>query len=42
MTVLRPRGSINRPEGGVDQSPLVEHRKTLFKALSAARFCAAA
>jgi DMSO/TMAO reductase YedYZ molybdopterin-dependent catalytic subunit len=26
MALLRPRGSINRPQGGVDQSALIEHR----------------
>jgi DMSO/TMAO reductase YedYZ molybdopterin-dependent catalytic subunit len=29
MTFVRPRGSINRPQGGVDQSPLTEHRKLI-------------
>ncbi len=26
MTIIRPKRSINRPLGGVDQSVLMEHR----------------
>lgn len=29
MTAARPRGSINRPKGGIDQSPLREHRELI-------------
>jgi DMSO/TMAO reductase YedYZ molybdopterin-dependent catalytic subunit len=29
MTRLHSRGSINRPKGGIDQFPLVEHRKLI-------------
>jgi DMSO/TMAO reductase YedYZ molybdopterin-dependent catalytic subunit len=29
MTIIRPAGSPNRPQGGVDQSALVEHRKLI-------------
>jgi DMSO/TMAO reductase YedYZ molybdopterin-dependent catalytic subunit len=29
MTLIRARGSRNRPQGGVDQSPLIEHRRLI-------------
>src|SRR5271165_3365190 len=29
MTIIRPRGSSNRPKGGVDQSSLIEHRQLI-------------
>jgi DMSO/TMAO reductase YedYZ molybdopterin-dependent catalytic subunit len=29
MTIIRPKGSINRPLGGVDQSALIEHRELI-------------
>ena len=29
MTTIRPRRSINRPQGGVDQSALIEHRRLI-------------
>ena len=29
MTLIRPKGSLNRPQGGVDQSPLAEHRELI-------------
>ena len=29
MTLIRPKGSLNRPQGGVDQSPLTEHRELI-------------
>jgi DMSO/TMAO reductase YedYZ molybdopterin-dependent catalytic subunit len=29
MTIIRLGGSLNRPQGGVDQSPLPEHRKLI-------------
>ncbi len=29
MTLVRPKGSLNRPQGGVDQSPLTQHRKLI-------------
>jgi DMSO/TMAO reductase YedYZ molybdopterin-dependent catalytic subunit len=29
MTLIRPKGSLNRPRGGTDQSPLIEHRELI-------------
>ena len=29
MAMIRPRGFVNRPRGGVDQSPLIEHRSLI-------------
>lgn len=29
MTIIRPKGSSNRPVGGVDQSALIEHRELI-------------
>ena len=29
MAIIRPRGSLKRPQGGVDQSLLIEHRKSI-------------
>jgi DMSO/TMAO reductase YedYZ molybdopterin-dependent catalytic subunit len=31
MTVIRSRGSLNRPQGGVDRSHLIEHRALIAK-----------
>jgi hypothetical protein len=29
MTLILPKRSLNRPQGGVDQSQLIEHRKLI-------------
>jgi DMSO/TMAO reductase YedYZ molybdopterin-dependent catalytic subunit len=31
MTIIHPRGSLNRPQGGVDQPPLIEHRNLIAR-----------